>query len=118
MSGMTVTRSLALNRKQSGAIIGVKGQRLGDIIRIQPEVEIILGRNEAQSDILFDDPKISRKHCGIVYHSQTGNYSVCDYSRNGLYRENGERLKRGWNERILPGTAICLGNDRNIIRLG
>lgn len=117
MNEWSITRSLAMNRKRSGAIIGVRGCRLGAMIRIQPDVEIILGRSP-QSDIQFDDAKISRKHCGIVYSVISDSYSVYDYSKNGVFLEDGKRLPEGWNTGLLPGTALCLGTEGNMIRLG
>ena len=42
-SRITVTRSLAMNQDDAGAIIGIKGYLIGKIIRLKPEQRVLLG---------------------------------------------------------------------------
>ena len=53
MAHLSVTKSLAMNRPEGGAIIGIRGSNIGRILRIQPEVEIVLGRDAERCDICF-----------------------------------------------------------------
>lgn len=113
-----ITHSLAMNQAKAGAIVFVKGKLLGTIIHIRGNQEIRLGRDGTKSDFVVNDRGISRLHCGIRYNSETGEYLVCDYSLNGLYRENGKKLPKGKMVKLKMGDELCLGNDENIIRLG
>ena len=68
------------------------------------EKAITLGRS-TEADILIEDEKVSRMHCGIRY--EDGEYSVRDLkSRNGTY-VNGELVD--WM-RLSPGDKIRLGS--------
>ncbi|MDE6760068.1 MAG: LytTR family transcriptional regulator DNA-binding domain-containing protein [Lachnospiraceae bacterium] len=113
-----ITHSLALNQKRAGAIVFIKGKLLGAIIRIQSDKEIMVGRDAAKADIVISNPVISRVHCTITYHSETGGYMVCDYSRNGIYRENGQQLPKNKSVWIQTGDILCLGNEENVVQLG
>lgn len=118
MEHISITRSLAMNQKPAGAVIGIRGTNLGKILRIQPESQIILGRDTEKCDICFSDPKVSRKHCVIVYHLSENGYSVYDYSTNGTYKDGGFLLKKGENHHLPPGTELWLGTRKEAIRLG
>lgn len=113
-----ITHSLAMNQAQSGAIVFVKGKLLGAIIHIRSNQEIKLGRDGLKSDIVINDTVISRLHCSITYNGETGEYFVCDYSLNGMYKENGKKLPKGRMVKLKTGDELCLGDDKNIIRLG
>lgn len=115
---MQITHSLAMNQAKAGAVVFVKGKLLGTIIRIRSNREIKLGRDGTKSDIVVNDKAISRLHCSIMYNGETGDYVVCDYSLNGLYRENGKKLPKGKAVKLKMGDELCLGNDKNMIRLG
>ena len=113
-----VTHSLAMNQEKAGAIVFVKGKLVGAIIRIRSDRCINLGRDGNVSDIVIHDPVISRVHCSVTYNSKTGDYTICDYSKNGLYTKDGEKLPREKEVRIASGEQICIGNEENIFRLG
>ena len=115
---MQIAHSLAMNQAKAGAIVFVKGKLLGAMIRIRSNQKIKLGRDGTKSDIVVNDRAISRLHCSIMYNGETGEYFVCDYSLNGLYRENGKKLPKGKVVKLKMGDELCLGNDKNIIRLG
>ena len=118
MESVTITRSLAMNRRPGGAIVGIRGSCLGKILRIQPGVEILLGRDTNICDICFESKKVSRKHCGIIYHAKEHSYSVCDYSANGTYLGNGQRLKSGIHYKVLAGEELWIGTKEDVIKLG
>ncbi len=113
-----IHRSLAMNQKRGGAIVFVKGKLLGTILWIQCDKEITVGRNGMNSDVVVNEKTISRLHCGIRYNSQTDNYTIVDYSQNGIYKANGERMIAKEGVHVNAGEEICLGNSDNVIRLG
>lgn len=118
MEHISITRSLALNQEPRGAVIGIRGTNLGKILRIQPEVEIQLGRDTERCDICFFSSKVSRVHCRITYHHMEHCYTVVDCSMNGTYREDGQRLKKGENHGIPPGTELWIGTRQEAVKLG
>lgn len=113
-----VHRSIAMNQQRGGAIVFIKGQLMGTIMWIQCDTEITVGRNGAKSDIVVNEHLISRLHCGIRYNSQTDDYTVFDYSQNGIYKANGERILATEGIYLNAGEEIWLGNSDNIIKLG
>ena len=113
-----IHRSIAMNQKRGGAIVFVKGQLLGTILWIQCDKEITVGRNGTSADVVVHEKRISRLHCGIRYNSESNNYTVIDYSTNGIYRADGERIHAEDGICMNPGEEIWLGNNENIIRLG
>jgi hypothetical protein len=117
-SALRVTHSLAMNQDKSGAIVFVKGKLVGTIIRIWSDKEIHLGRDAGSSDIVLNDAKISRLHCSIVYHSESGDYTVCDHSKNGVFSGDGQRLPKEEEIHIAEGEELWIGDRENVIRLG
>lgn len=118
MEHVSITRSLAMNQKPGGAIVGIRGSNLGKILRIQPEIEVLLGRDSEKCDVYFSDPKVSRIHCSVVYHLKENVYSIYDYSSNGVFLTDGSLLKRGVNDGILPGSELWLGTPKEAVKLG
>lgn len=118
MGAISITRSLARNGMEGGAIVIVRGENLGKIVRIRPEVKILLGRDADCCDIYFSGKKVSRKHCFVVYHQADRTYGVYDCSSNGTFFADGRKLGRGENEGIKPGTELWIGTAEDAIRLG
>lgn len=115
---LRVTQSLVLNQEQSGAIVFTKGRLVGAIIRIKSNREIILGRSGNMADIVINDSKISRKHCSVLYDDETKEYHIVDFSQNGLYTKDGNRLPTKTQVQVKPGEEIWLGSSDNIFQLG
>lgn len=118
-SGIYITRSLAMNTMSTGgAIIGVEGNITGAIYRIKDGQEIILGRDPYSCDIILRGMKVSRKHCSIMHISEAQGYRVIDYSLNGCFLHNRERMEKERPYHLLSGEEIILGSRENIIKLG
>lgn len=113
-----MAHSLALRRGKAGAVVFVGGMLLGTIIRINNGKEIRIGRDGARSDIVVHGSLISRLHVSVTYHSETGDYTVIDYSKNGVFMEDGTRLLKGEPMRFSEGEILCLGGAQDVIRLG
>lgn len=110
--------SLALHREKAGAVVFVGGKLLGTIIRINSGKEIKIGRDGARSDIVVHGSLVSRLHVSVTYHSETEDYTVIDYSKNGVFMEDGTRLLKGEPVRFQMGEVLCLGGAEDVIRLG
>jgi len=112
-----VTKSLAMNGKETGAIVGVKGALLGRIIRMDGEVEYVVGRDSSESEVVIDSDNVEAKHCSIKYVQVDKNYVVCNLS-DGDVIADGEEIAKGESKILQPGTRIVIGTPSNEIRLG
>lgn len=101
-----------------GYIYGVKGQYKLFNLQIESGEELILGRDPRQAMLIFDYPKVSRKHCGIRYDSSTGGYYVIDYSSNGIELSDGTEAKAGEYVSVAPGTIVYLAGRHEALKLG
>lgn len=113
-----ITKSLAMNREKAGALVFTKGKLLGAIIRIKDGKEITIGRDAMKSDIVVNAKTVSRLHCKVIYHKISGDYTVTDYSKNGVYLRDGSRLPVGKAIKVESGEELWLGDGDNILRLG
>jgi len=107
-----------MNRQDTGAIIGIKGDILGAIVRIRDNQEIILGRDPYRCDLVIKGNRISRYHCSIMYMPNLESYRVVDYSLNGCFLEDNSRLNKEEPYQLLSGAEIKLGSNENVIKLG
>lgn len=98
-----------------GKLAGITGAYAGAEVAIDAG-GIILGRDATVAQLIIDSPKISRKHCRVVFDQQKKQYIVTDYSSNGTFVEN-RRLVKGVAEILPAGTVISLGDTKNSFRL-
>ncbi len=105
-------------KKPEGMITGVTGQYQGQTAYICAGEEVILGRDPKYCMLVFDYPKISRRHCGIRYDAGSNTYYVIDYASNGTKLQDGTVLSTSEYTQLLPGTVILLGNGKETVRLG
>lgn len=110
--------SLTIMRKDYGALICTQGSYLGSIIRIRPEQKILIGRDGTVVDMVINLPFVSRMHCSILYHYDTMEYEVMDFSNNGTFVNGGKRLLQNETYLLKPGSEICFGDKETIYRLG
>ncbi len=101
-----------------GRITVVSGEHQGKTFTFRAGEEMILGRDPALSSIVFQYPKVSRRHCGIRFDAASGNYQVTDYSSNGTRLSTGAMVSAGSYTTIAPGTVIYLGNQHEAIQVG
>ena len=113
-----LTRSLCMNRNPQGAIVGIKGVWLGAIIPIRDGEEIVIGRAAGMCDLVLPEKVVSRRHCSIVYHESTGDYSVWDWSSNGTFLRGGKRLERNREYTLKTGAELLIGSRDNVFKLG
>lgn len=96
-----------------GAMVCIKGEYLGSVIRMYPNVICKIGRDNQSSEIIINLPYISRSHCDIRYNG-IDTYEIKDYSHNGTYiiKENGtaEKLTPAKIYTASSGSVICFGD--------
>ncbi len=114
----TVTKSLAMNREDTGAIIGVKGELIGQYIRFRPNQRFLLGRDPAQCDVILNSLYISGVHCEIWYDSQRKIYIVKDLSKNGIVVNSRYKLVKDEATEVAPGSHLLIGDTENEVILG
>lgn len=100
------------------ALLGISGMYAGSNFPLTPDQPVILGRDSAAAQIVFSQgaQKISRRHCEVMFNSQTQQYRVTDFSSNGTY-VNGSRLPANAPVKLARGTEIALGDSNNIMKL-
>lgn len=101
-----------------GVLCGVSGQYEGIEIEFETGEEIILGRDPRYCKLIFDYPKVSRKHCGVQFDAVSNMYRIIDYSSNGTKFADGSAVAAGSYTSVKPGTVIYLANSHEAFRLG
>lgn len=95
--------------RKDGKLIGISGSYKGMVIPLAFHESVILGRDPAVSNLVFKDPKISKKHCKIT--RQSWGYRVESYSDNGTFLKNGARITKD-GARLNTGDEIALGENK------
>ncbi len=115
---MTVTKSLAMNGKDTGAIVGIKGYLLGQIIRLEQGKEITLGSEASLSDVVIINPLVAKQHCSVKYIQGEKQYQVKNLSDGELIADMEQDLIKDKEYIFQPGTRLYVGSAENEIRLG
>lgn len=91
---------------------GLKGMYEGCDVPVLP-TGILLGREPRSCHLIFEDlPEVSRYHCRVFYDRRTGYFVVTDLnSRNGVFRQNGQRVPPGGKIALIPGQIFKLCGD-------
>ena len=104
----------------SGTLIFYGGSCAGYRIPVQSGEEIIIGKDPAVCQVVIgrEYGKVSRKHCGVRYDASQGIYIVTDYSSNGTFVVNGQRLASQQPSYLQAGTTLNLAKTDNTFQLG
>lgn len=104
----------------TGALVCIKGDYYGSIIRIYSNVTCSIGRDRELSEIIINLPYISRSHCDIVY-KDNNTYELTDHSHNGTFYITGdgdfEKLTTDKKHSLPAGSIICFGDTSLQYRL-
>ena len=105
-------------RSADASLQGVAGMYSGSSYPLEANRPVVLGRDHAYAQIVFSQgaQKISRRHCEIMFNSQTQKYCVTDFSSNGTYA-NGSRLPANTPVLLERGTLLALGDTNNVMKL-
>lgn len=105
-------------KQPRGVMVGLKGIYAGAEISFVNGEYIKLGRL-ADNHLVFEgQEKVSRNHCKIKWDSNTGKYTIVDYSSNGTFVNGAQDcLPQNLEIEMTPGTVIVLGDENNVFRL-
>lgn len=115
---VTVTKSLAMNGKDTGAIVGIKGELLGRIVRLEGDAEIIIGSDCNVAGIVINHGNVEGRHCSVRYIQGEKMYEVINLGDGELIADLEQSIEKGNSYKLQPGTRIHIGNQENEIRLG
>lgn len=104
--------------KKDGTITGVSGSYAGAVIPVKSGDTVIIGRDPSVCSIVVKDEKASRKHCIIAYNGDNGMYAVTDFSVNGVFDRDGNRIPEKVAVPMSAGSEIRIGKDGDVFRLG
>ncbi len=100
--------------RENGILRGIKGEYAGESVSIRAGEELVLGRDPRYCMLIFGNPRVSRRQCGIRYDAVNGCYQAVDYSAGGTALSNGMMLSASEYTVILPGTVIHMAGDSEI----
>lgn len=103
----------------NGSVMCLSGDFQGYSFPVKYGQELIIGKDPSVCNVVIDlkYKTISRKHVGIEFDPQNQVYKVTDYSSNGTYVANGEKLDKEQPRFLKKGTVINLGNSEYSFRL-
>lgn len=104
--------------KKDGTMTGIRGAYNGAVIPVKSGDTVIIGRDPSVCSIVLKDEKASRKHCTVTFHAENGMYAVTDYSVNGVYDKEGNRIPENVAVPMSAGSEIRIGKDGEAFRLG
>ena len=98
-------------RNTYGAIRIQNGKYEDQLLVLQKDETLKIGRDMNRCNLVLEVPWISKEHCGISYDVTKQCYVVTDYSINGTFLENGMRLPKDQPVELLPGSVVRIGED-------
>lgn len=93
----------------NGAVRILNGQYRDTVIPLQAGEKLVVGRDVNKCHLVLEAPWISRLHCTVSFDTEKHEYMVADYSENGTFIKDGNRLPREILKNIEPGTVISIG---------
>lgn len=94
-----------------GSVMVLTGQYKNALIPVKEGEEIILGRDKARCHLIFENPHVSRVHCGVRYTRRENQYIITDYSTNGTFRKDGGQFGKNQPTVCPRGTVVMLGRS-------
>jgi serine/threonine protein kinase len=81
-------------------------------------LEVIIGRSNKVSNIVINDPSISRQHCALKYQTSTSSFIIRDLSSNGTYLKGLKPLAHDTPTELAPGSDIYLSSEALKVKVG
>lgn len=104
--------------EKQGVLVGLTGAYKGVTLYFRPEQKILIGRDKNVADIVVNLPVVSRLQCVILFHETENTYEIIDFSKNGTYLSDGQRLVPDTTYCVKAGTQICFGDLDTVYCLG
>jgi len=99
-------------------LLVISGRFKGTKWALPSNMELVIGRSPGQSNIVLDDPNISRTHCTIRFDQKNRCFYVKDASTNGTYNEAGQRFTAGSVYAIAPESLFYVSSTNFMIKVG
>lgn len=101
-----------------GVIVGIEGMYKGAQIQMEDGQKLRMGRNN-ENDLIFSGQlHVSRKHCVVIWHEASKQYSFYDTSSTGTYLNGTEEtVPQNMEVMLEPGCTLALGDETNVFRL-
>lgn len=114
----TNTRSI-MGHPPYGQVECLNGEYAGGKFDIQNGEEVLIGKDASCCQIVIAPTEqfVSRKHARIGYNAEMNKYIVTDFSTNGTFTGDGQRLESGKQIFLDHGTVIYLGERTNSFSL-
>lgn len=100
---------------KEGAIMCLSGEYAGARV-VVGKAPIVLGRDKEACQLIYSGERISRQHCSISYDADKEMYKIFDFSTNGTFRADGERLKPNEANEFKAGEMFSI-DDKNVFVL-
>lgn len=100
---------------KEGAIMCLSGEYAGARV-VVGKAPIVLGRDKEVCQLIYSGERISRQHCSISYDADKEMYKIFDFSTNGTFRADGERLKPNEANEFKAGEMFSI-DDKNVFVL-
>lgn len=101
----------------NGAVLILNGRYQDAIIPLKPGESLVVGRDGNECQLVLEAPWISRRHVSILFDAASNKYVVVDSSENGTFIKDGERLQKGIECVLNPGTVLTIGEDGVLLKL-
>jgi len=107
------------SRKRSPKLYGLSGQFKGQLIDIESNTTIAIGRDPRVCQIVYpsDHTDISRRHCSVKFVETSQVFLIENYSVNGTYTRTGQLIGEGTSYQLRPGDCFYLVSSENMFEL-
>ena len=110
-------RNVMMEYGECGFLVCEKGLLAGYIVKIEPEQPVMIGRDGNVADVIIQLPLVSRLHCKLIYHYETDEYEITDYSTNGTFIHGQIRLIPKHSYILEADSEVCFGDRTNIFKV-
>ena len=100
-----------------GTLVFLSGPLEGQSFPVPAYTNVLLGRSSQQCQIVVNTADISRKHTCICYHADRHTFVITDYSVNGTYSADRNRLIANTSIEVPDGSVFYIGNKQTSFRL-
>ena len=100
-----------------GTLFFLSGPLSNQSFPLPAYTNVFLGRSSQLCQIVVNTADISRKHICLCYHAAQHTFVITDYSANGTYNTDGERLIANTSIEVPDGSVFYIGNKQTPFRL-
>ena len=100
-----------------GTLFFLSGPLTNQSFPLPAYTNVFLGRSSQLCQIVVNTADISRKHICLCYHAAQHTFVITDYSANGTYNTDGERLIANTSIEVPDGSVFYIGNKQTSFRL-